>query len=210
MDLENWKSLDLMLAVSKQNKSSEARGKPPKDCQRTKEVMRNDTKDYFFVCCTLLSLPLLSILQMMVLCTAKMCNRATLECIAALSCAQAPHPPLRCREFLWENLLQMSSALTPVYRQFYMNVYNASDPSRLSTHFTCTPLHLFFFGHFASFNSSTKHCISMSKQIRSGIWKSLSRPIRINSHLRRMNQTGKCMESRQRCCCAEVKCIKRR
>ena len=55
LDLENWKSLDLMLAVSKQNKSSEARGKPPKDCQRTKEVMRNDTKDYFFVCCTLLS-----------------------------------------------------------------------------------------------------------------------------------------------------------
>lgn len=51
LDLENWKSLDLMLAVSKQNKSSEARGKPPKDCQRTKEVMRNDTKDYFFVCC---------------------------------------------------------------------------------------------------------------------------------------------------------------
>ena len=201
-----------MLAVSKQTKRSAARGKPPKDCQRTKEVMRNDEerhKGLFFRV-----VPQNSGFLFSIWCcccwSRKMCNRATLECIAALSCAQAPHPPLRCREFLWENLLQMSSALTPVYRQFYMNVYNASDPSRLSTHFTCTPLHLFFFGHFASFNSSTKHCISMSKQIRSGIWKSLSRPIRINSHLRRMNQTGKCMESRQRCCCAEVKCIKRR
>ena len=112
-----------MLAVSKQNKRSAAQGKPPKDCQRTKEVMRNDTKDYFFALYSL-SL-LLSILHLMVL-NRKMCNRATLECIAAQAQTAV--------EFLWENLLQMSSALTTVYRQFYMNVDNAGDPSRLSTH----------------------------------------------------------------------------
>ena len=166
-----------MLAVSKQNKSS-ARGKPPKDCQRTKEVMRNDTKDYFFVL-----YPLSFHLAFYSPDDGALYSKNVQQSHFGMHCSAAPvlklsslrFTPLPPRVFVGKsapNVVSFNSSLPPILHECLQCKWSVTAFYSFHLH-SSSPFLLLPFCIQCNSTTKTPSRISMSKQILSGIWKYL-------------------------------------